>query len=269
MSMKILYWSLAVIIVSMIGIWFFQQNHCSLILNTKDDGYQIYPHKVCYVTRVFTGKSRALNLHADPKTFRVLAPILYAKDKNQVWYWEHPIEGADAKTFLVLTYKAYSRGTRVSVTDDLFSKDESTVYVAGKPFVPSDKGPVDVISFSSLSNDYEKDKNAVYCRDRFTVRDPQVASSFKMIGNKYATDGKLIYYSCFEPLKDKSRGTYVDPHTFVYLGSGSVNDYGMDKVNIYKNDEVISHQDDISVTDWNEFLTNDAKEKILNFLRNK
>lgn len=78
----------------------------------------------------------------------------YAKDKNNVYYLNSKITGADPKTFIVKTHQIYE-GCRLG----MYSIDNNAVYYKDMKVIGADPN-----TFESLYGEYGKDKNNIYLK---------------------------------------------------------------------------------------------------------
>ena len=119
------------------------------------------------------------NLPYDPQTYEVINQ-LYSKDKNNIYYSDRKIIGADLSTF--------------QIGSDGFSKDKNNIYLEGKRILGIDKDTVKIIELP-----YIEDKNNVYYRnkkiegaDKNTF---ELTYDFKsVVNNYYSKDKNNVYY---------------------------------------------------------------------------
>ena len=143
---------------------------------------------------VFYDSDKILN--ADVNSFVVLDKENgYAKDKNSVYYFGKRIEGANPKTFKI-------------ISDGAYSKDEKNVYAAGEIV----KG-ADPKTFREIpETNYARDKNNLYYyygEDKFLGKINE--KDFKVLDSDLIKNGNEMYYSGekaniknpekFEPIK--------------------------------------------------------------------
>ena len=120
----------------------------------------------------------------DPQTYKVINQ-LYSRDKNNIYYDNKKIEGADLPTFQRIDEYIYSkdknniyfRGKKISGVDkDTFekidkynySKDKNNIYYDDKKIEGVDKNTFELTyDFGSVVNEYySKDKNNVYYENK-------------------------------------------------------------------------------------------------------
>ena len=168
---------------------------------------------------------------ADAKTMVVASTTGYAKDKNNVYFYCHLIQGADPNSFML------------SLVDDWhYSKDQNHIYYDGSAIMGADQTSFE--GTSTTSSEYAKDKNNVYYKGvamagvdpaTFSLGLTQDGSVF----TDYPKDKNHVYYN----------GSIVpnaDPQTFVALGYGLIADierYGKDKNHVYQRDQVFYEAD--------------------------
>lgn len=115
----------------------------------------------------------------DPQTYEVINQ-LYSKDKNNIYYSNRKIIGADLPTF--------------QIGSDGFSKDKNNIYLEGKKILGVDRDTVKIIELP-----YIKDKNNVYYgnkkiegADKNTF---ELIYDFGSVVNRYySKDKNNIYY---------------------------------------------------------------------------
>ena len=115
----------------------------------------------------------------DSQTFEVINK-LYTRDKNNIYYSDRKIIGADLSTF--------------QIGSDGFSKDKNNIYLEGKRILGIDKDTVKIIELP-----YIEDKNNVYYRnkkiegaDKNTF---ELTYDFKSVVNGYySKDKNNVYY---------------------------------------------------------------------------
>ena len=115
----------------------------------------------------------------DSQTFEVINK-LYTRDKNNIYYSDRRIIGADLSTF--------------QIGSDGFSKDKNNIYLEGKRILGIDKDTVKIIELP-----YIEDKNNVYYRnkkiegaDKNTF---ELTYDFKSVVNGYySKDKNNVYY---------------------------------------------------------------------------
>ena len=83
----------------------------------------------------------------DLQTFEILANEDYAKDKNNVYYYGQKVEGADSKSFTLISSK---------VSNLPYAKDENNVYFGNSVI------GADVKSFVIIDFNFSKDKKNIY-----------------------------------------------------------------------------------------------------------
>ena len=119
------------------------------------------------------------NLPYDPQTYEVINQ-LYSKDKNNIYYSDRKIIGADLSTF--------------QIGSDGFSKDKNNIYFGGKRILGIDKDTVKIIELP-----YIEDKNNVYYgnkkiegADKNTF---ELTYDFEsVVNNYYSKDKNNVYY---------------------------------------------------------------------------
>ena len=115
----------------------------------------------------------------DPQTYEVINQ-LYSKDKNNIYYSNRKIIGADLPTF--------------QIGSDGFSKDKNNIYLEGKKILGVDRDTIKIIELP-----YIKDKNNVYYgnkkiegADKNTF---ELTYDFKSVVNGYySKDKNNVYY---------------------------------------------------------------------------
>ena len=143
---------------------------------------------------VFYGSDKVLN--ADVNSFVVLeGDHSYAKDKNSVYYFGQKIEGANPKTFKI-------------ISDGMYSKDDKNVYAT----VDIIKG-ADPQTFRRISEtNYARDKNNLYYYFGDVKNLGKInEKDFKVLDSDLINNGNEIYYlgekadiknpEKFEPIK--------------------------------------------------------------------
>ncbi len=159
-------------------------------------------------------------LNADPATFELLKEIYYGKDSKNVYSEGKIIQGADAKTFVSIgggyfkdSKAIYNEKNVVAGVDyetfkpfppTRFSLDVNHVYVSlnlGKlDIVPS----ADPATFTAISENYGKDKNFVYFKNRKVLgADP---ATFRAV--TYVGLDKDHYYEFDKVLNSPSESQY-------------------------------------------------------------
>ena len=120
----------------------------------------------------------------DPQTYEVINQ-LYSRDKNNIYYDNKKIEGADLPTFQRIDEYIYSkdknniyfRGKKISGVDKEtfekidkynYSKDKNNIYYDDKKIEGVDKNTFELTyDFGSVVNEYySKDKNNVYYKNK-------------------------------------------------------------------------------------------------------
>ena len=160
---------------------------------------------------VFYDSGKILNV--DVNSFVVLdRKNGYAKDKNSVYYFGKKIEGANSKTFKI-------------ISNGMYSKDDKNVYVAGEIV----KG-ADPKTFRRISEtNYARDKNNLYYyygEDKFLGKINE--NNFKILDSKLIKNRNEMYYS-------GEKANIKNPEKFELI---KVSDdkhilYGKDDENIY------------------------------------
>ena len=115
----------------------------------------------------------------DPQTYEVINQ-LYSKDKNNIYYSNRKITGADLPTF--------------QIGSDGFSKDKNNIYLEGKKILGVDRDTVKIIELP-----YIKDKNNIYYgnkkiegADKNTF---ELIYDFGSVVNRYySKDKNNVYY---------------------------------------------------------------------------
>lgn len=115
----------------------------------------------------------------DPQTYEVINQ-LYSKDKNNIYYLNRKIIGADLPTF--------------QIGSDGFSKDKNNIYLEGKKILGVDRDTIKIIELP-----YIKDKNNVYYgnkkiegADKNTF---ELIYDFGSVVNRYySKDKNNVYY---------------------------------------------------------------------------
>ena len=115
----------------------------------------------------------------DPQTYEVINQ-LYSKDKNNIYYSNRKITGADLPTF--------------QIGSDGFSKDKNNIYLEGKKILGVDRDTIKIIELP-----YIKDKNNVYYgnkkiegADKNTF---ELIYDFGSVVNRYySKDKNNVYY---------------------------------------------------------------------------
>ncbi|MBW1295041.1 DKNYY domain-containing protein [Aquimarina litoralis] len=190
--------------------------------------------------------------NVDYETFEVLANNL-GKDKNHVYFNEKVLEGAQPKTFEIIS----TEKTETKYQYHYYFKDTTTVYYFRNPI----KG-ANPATFQYLWGDFSKDTAAIfYQENRLSTLNDTVysikndikgnyvrvndsiyykdllvqtidAKNFEVITENFATDKKAIYFQN-HILKD------IDPESFTVLNS----DYQKDKNHLYYKTQIISDSD--------------------------
>ena len=160
-------------------------------------GYHVRGDKVYYLV-AFPGKTFEIP-DADPVSFKAF-DTTYAKDKTNAYFDGHPIAGADAASFDVLSRSS-------------FAKDRSHVYQLDRPI--SD----DPVHFELLDGGLSKDSTAVYWTDgRVLSRDP---THFAVISSDdhylFTKDGRSVHVNG-NPIAQ------ADPATFRVLAGAYAQD---------------------------------------------
>lgn len=91
--------------------------------------------------KVFYGNEEITK--ADAKSFEILENFLYAKDSDNIYYEGLSINGADQRTFEVLSY--------------IYSKDKNNIYLFEKKLTEAN-----VNSFEAFCNDFGVDENNLF-----------------------------------------------------------------------------------------------------------
>ena len=135
--------------------------------------------------------------NADVNSFEVMKNSMYTKDKNNIYYSNRKIIGADLPTF--------------QIGSDGFSKDKNNIYFGGKKILGVDRDTIKIIELP-----YIKDKNNVYYgnkkiegADKNTF---ELTYDFKsVVNNYYSKDKNNVYYE-----NKKLKG--IDVKTFKKVG---------------------------------------------------
>lgn len=141
----------------------------------------------------------------------------YAKDKNSVYYFGQKVEGANSKTFEV-------------ISDGEYSKDDKNVYASGEVIKGAD--PETFREF--LETSYSRDKNNLYYyfgEDKFLGK--IVENNFEFLNHSIVRNGNEIYfYGKKLKLKDAKKFKLIKNSHIVFTGS-SIIVYGKDDENVY------------------------------------
>ncbi|GAB1858361.1 hypothetical protein MHTCC0001_31980 [Flavobacteriaceae bacterium MHTCC 0001] len=130
-----------------------------------------------------TTKTKLKN--ADPKTFEVMGQI-FAKDKNNVYFFGKPKRNFDANSFQLL----FENNSRTWV----WSKDKNNLYRWDKPIKN-----IDVRSFEILNKFWGKDKNHIYCFATQKIYKNMDTQTFEIIKEHKAKDKNFTYNLTLNP----------------------------------------------------------------------
>lgn len=119
---------------------------------------------------------------ANPEGFTVLSPQ-YTKDRENAYFFDFILEDVDTDSFTAIPIPE-------NITDKYiaYAKDKNQVYMAGVK-IPSANSPE---SFVILQNNYSKDKNNVYYRDK--ILDNASPENFEVLQKGYARDQNSVFY---------------------------------------------------------------------------
>ena len=141
----------------------------------------------------------------------------YAKDKNSVYYFGQKVEGANAKTFEV-------------ISDGEYSKDDKNVYASGEIIKGADSKTFREFPETS----YSRDKNNLYYyfgEDKFLGK--IVENNFEFLNHSIVRNGNEIYfYGKKLKLKDAKKFKLIKNSHIMFTGS-SIIVYGKDDENVY------------------------------------
>lgn len=170
-----------------------------------------------------TGTARRLTA-ASLDSFEVLTPeaeslgINFGKDKNAVYFFDTPLQGAEPATFELVQFGFYA-------------KDKNKVYELNEALTEADPK-----TFHMRNDGLVIDKNALYCgtgQRRIEVRDPsklQVIARNKLI--TLIKDDTAVYTGRCEILEiidsEKSKTYRADPATFTVRGN-----FASDRKNVF------------------------------------
>jgi len=146
---------------------------------------------------------------------------LWMKDKNQVYWRGHPVEGANPVTFEVMSGE--------------YGRDGNKLYYTYQ-YIPT--GDPDTLqNIESEIGSYQKDKNNVYYIEGGYGDSPIIETAdhatFRPINSYYAKDKTRVYYGM--TIIDGA-----DPDTFVDFGTYG---YSKDKNHVYMNGQIIEGED--------------------------
>ena len=121
------------------------------------------------------------NLPYDPQTYEVINQ-LYSKDKNNIYYSDRKIIGADLSTFQ-------------RIDEYIYSKDKNNIYFRGKKISGADKDTFEKID----KYNYSKDKNNIYYNDKkiegVDKNTFELTYDFGSVVNEYySKDKNNVYY---------------------------------------------------------------------------
>ncbi len=141
----------------------------------------------------------------------------YAKDKNSVYYFGQKVEGANAKTFEV-------------ISDGEYSKDDKNVYASGEIIKGAD--PETFREFPETS--YSRDKNNLYYyfgENKFLGKIDE--NNFEFLNHSIVRNGNEIYfYGKKLKLKNSKKFKLIKNSHIMFTGS-SIIVYGKDDENVY------------------------------------
>ncbi len=107
----------------------------------------------------------------------------YAKDKNNVYYYQDKINDANAKTFQVI--------------GGILSKDDINVYTATQKITGADTETIEIVDdFDQYRDFYAKDANYVYYffqNGRNEIIDKADSKTFEFLNSNYAKDKNYVY----------------------------------------------------------------------------
>lgn len=178
---------------------------------------------------------------ADPETFQSIAAY-YSKDKNNVYYQNKAVGGADPESFIVYN----SHGTDYAIDKDYaycsgekLSGSDATTFEVLTAYNAKDKNNyysgcdttnIDPISIIELNRNYKKDDNNAYFGSH--VIGQADAKSFEVIQDIYAIDKYNVFY-----MYDILDG--ADSKTFHYINHG----YGKDDKYVFYQRNMIKGAD--------------------------
>lgn len=141
----------------------------------------------------------------------------YAKDKNTVYYFGQKVEGANVKTFEV-------------ISDGEYSKDDKNVYASGEIIKGADSKTFREFPETS----YSRDKNNLYYYfgdDKFLGKIDE--NNFEFLNHSIVRNGNEIYfYGKKLKLKDSKEFKLIKNSHIIFTGS-SIIVYGKDDENVY------------------------------------
>lgn len=185
---------------------------------------------------VFNGYRQKID-KVDLNSFEVLGQNgYYAKDKNSVYYSGEKVEGANAKTFKI-------------ISDGFYSKDDKNVY-AGKEIV---KG-ADLQTFKDISGtSYARDKNNLYYYGYYGGNIENLGKidekNFKIFNSDLIKNGNEIYYF-------GEKENIKNPEKFEIIKTSNDNEnilYGKDDKNVYVSRSKYKHLKVIENADRDTF----------------
>jgi hypothetical protein len=146
----------------------------------------------------FSGDSTKME-GVEAESFQVLNEY-YTKDKNAVYFgagdymWSiQQVKNVDVETFETIDGQAF------------YAKDKNNIYFSDGGAIAKVIENTDPQTFEVLGNNYSKDKNSVYSKDKLMPNAD--LDSFKLLKHHYAKDEANVYYG------DKIL-TDADPSTF-------------------------------------------------------
>lgn len=181
-----------------------------------NDGFRVENDRVVYERPWNTGHfTQIIDVDADAETFEVLGGnnMIWARDKDYIFNEHHILDFLDRDTFVVLN-KDYGKDNKTVVCGIKPLKEVDVESFKIKEFgsgfgrkvvlgidknaaylsVCGSRRPSDSIEeLRPLGDNFYKDKTTVSWGSRIL---PDVnASTFKVLKNKYATDGHYVYYT--------------------------------------------------------------------------
>jgi len=191
------------------------------------------------------------HMNVDIASFEVF-DSLYAKDKNNVYFYNHRIPGADPLTIK----RIKPEFTKGELRDAHLAKDKNNVYVGQCVLSDIDFDDIEyVIAKDPFYKDgrfsviYVKDKNNVYpvWGEEFSNKCSQAikyadSETFEVLGeNRYAKDKQRVYF--------RNRVVHgADPETFVNFYAT----YAKDKNGVYCRGEILEIDSKTFMSEFNE-----------------
>ncbi len=124
---------------------------------------------------------------SDPVTFELLS-MIYAKDKNNVYLNGKIIESLDSNTFEPIQKDSYQ---------STYFKDKNSVFRYDKRIEEADPNTFEILFYQNKNNTrylYTKDKNNIYCAGKKIKKAD--TSSFRVLKDAYAMDQSNCYDYC-------------------------------------------------------------------------